>query len=246
MRRVPMELAAFLSPEDACRAQRTLEKLREHFTTPLVLAGGLAVEFHLAHFEPASQSRPLNDLDFLADSFDEIPRTLAADFLVRHVHPGGSAGSTLFQCVDPETAVRVDVFRACGDTTRRAEVSEIVGAPMLMISLSDLAAHAARLCMALATGTPTPAKHAVDLLRTLPFLEPDATELAWRDHRKTNHPETFNCAADLLRGLITARADLLITPSYSQDIDAVCPRCEAVDGFQLAPASRILSLLGYC
>lgn len=117
---------------------------------------------------------------------------------------------------------------------------------MLIIPLSNLAAHAARLCMALATGTPTPARHSVDLLRILPFLDTDSAERAWRDHRKPDHPTTFACAADLLRGLVKARADLLITPSYSQDVDAVCPGCEAVDGFPLTPASRILGLLGYC
>jgi|SRR5580658_6071406 hypothetical protein len=109
-----MSLARFPTEADADRAERTFRKLRRHNIAPLALTGGFAFELHLMERGSPAQMRPLNDIDFLVDSFDDIPKTLSGDFIFRHVHPHDPPAKTLLQCVDPETAVRVDVFRACG------------------------------------------------------------------------------------------------------------------------------------
>jgi hypothetical protein len=241
-----MEFDSIFAPGDAERAQRTLEKLRQHRIEPLVLTGGIAIEFLLRSRGIPAETRPLNDIDFLVDSFDEIPKTLGEHFLFRHVHPHDPQAKTLLQSVDPETELRVDVFRACGETTARAQVVEVCGAPMRMIALEDLAARTARLCMNLDANTPMPAKHARDLLRLLAQVETSGIERAWQDHRKPDHPESFAEAAELLCGLIATRHDLLIVPVYSQDARARCPRCEGSEFFPLADGERIRSLLGYC
>ena len=107
-----MELDAFLAAADAQRATRTLYKLAEHDIGQWALAGGLALEIHVARAGGRGAARQLNDLDFIVDSFEAIPRTLGRDFLFRHVHPDDPAGKALLQAVDPETRLRVDVFRA--------------------------------------------------------------------------------------------------------------------------------------
>jgi len=61
------------------------------------------------------------------------------------------------QAVDPETAVRVDVFRAYGKEMDRAVVLEGTDGGMRIISLEDLVARTARLCLDLASDTPIPA-----------------------------------------------------------------------------------------
>jgi hypothetical protein len=199
------------------------------------------MELHMLRHGSVEGKRPLNDIDFLVDSFDDIPKTLAADFLFRHVHPNDLPEKTLLQCVDPETAVRVDVFRACGSTVVRATPMELYGATMRTISLEDLAAYTIRLCMDLAANTPIPAKHAEDLLRLLPALDLCATEPAWQEQRKANHPQTFKFAVGLLRDLIATRRDLQIVPVYSQDIQPRCSRCQGTEEFPLADAKQILS-----
>jgi hypothetical protein len=241
-----MEFASIFAADDAERARRTLQKLRQHGIEPLVLTGGIAIELHLRSRGISAEMRPLNDIDFLVDRFNEIPRTLAGDFLFRHVHPHDPPAKTLLQSVDPETEVRVDVFRACGETKARAQAVEICGTPIRMISLEDITARTARLCMDLAAGAPMPAKHARDFLRLLTLVEPSRVERAWQDQRKPDHPESFAEAAELLRWLIATRRDLQIVPVYSQDARAVCPRCEGSEAFPLADGERILSLLGYC
>jgi hypothetical protein len=241
-----MDFQEILSASDAERAHRTMERLRRHRTGAFVLTGGMAMELHTLKLRSVEEKRPLNDIDFLVDSFDDIPKTLATDFRFRHVHPNDPPGKTLLQCVDPETAVRVDIFRACGSAVARAMPMELDGATLRTISLEDLAAYTVRLCMDLAANTPMPAKHAKDLLRLIPVLDLCAAEPAWREHRKANHPETFRSAVGLVRDSIATRKVLQIVPIYSQDVEQSCSRCQGTEEFPLAAAKQILSILGYC
>jgi hypothetical protein len=241
-----MDITKFLSTPDAARAQRTIAKLLRRGVEPLMLTGGLAIEIHRIREGFPTEMRPLNDIDFLADSFEAIPGTLSADFLFRHVHPHDPPGKTLLQCVDAETAVRVDVFRSYGGVMARAFSIEIAGSNMRMISVEDLAARMARLCMDLARGTPVPAKHARDFLRLLPLVDIGRLDAAWHEHRKPAHPASFAEVSNLLTELIATRNELLIVPEYSRNTSETCTRCEATSAFPLADANRILCLLGYC
>ena len=190
--------------------------------------------------------RPLNDIDFLARTFDDIPASLAQDFLFRHVHPHAPPAKSLMQCVHPGTAVRIDIFRAHGATIHRAISVGVGSLTLRMISLEDLTAYTARISMSLAAGQPLPVKHAQDLLRLLPMISIAEIEPVWREHRKPNHPESFAEAALWLQHLIASRKDLQVVTKYSLDIRSVCAICEQTEAFPLADASRILSLLGYC
>jgi hypothetical protein len=241
-----MDITKFLSPPDAARAQRTIAKLLRHGDEPLTLTGGLATEIHRIREGFDAEIRPLNDIDLLADSFEAIPSTLSLDFLFRHVHPHDRPGKTLLQCVDAETAVRMDVFRSYGGVTARALSIKIADSNMRIISVEDLAARMARLCMDLVRGTPVPAKHARDYLRLLPLVDIGGLDAAWCEHRKPDHPASFADVSNLLTELIATRNELLIVPEYSHNTNETCTRCEATSAFPLADANRILCLLGYC
>jgi hypothetical protein len=241
-----MDLSTFLSDADAVRAQRTLTKLHRAGIAELVLTGGLAIELHRSRGGLAAQARRLNDIDFLANRFEAIPKSLGASMIFRHVHPHDPPGKTLLQAVDPQTTVRVDVFRACGDSIARAIPVEIEGNALHMISLEDLTARIARLCMNLAHDTPIPAKHAYDFLRLLPLVEIDVMGPVWQEHRKPHHPVSFAETAILLSSLIEMRRDLQVLPKYSRDANEQCCRCKSTVNFPLANAGRVLSLLGYC
>lgn len=240
-----MELAKFLSATDAQHAQTTLAKLRHHGLDSLALTGGFAIELQLLRRGFPVGMRPLNDIDFLADTFGDIPATLSRDFIFRHVHPHDPPGKTLLQSVDPETAVRVDVFRAYGREMERAQAVEIDGIRMRMVALEDLIARAARLCLDFAFETPMPAKHARDFLRLAPLADA-GIEAVWQDHRKPNHPASFAEAEATLAELIPSRKDLQIDLEYSRDVHRQCSRCEATDVFPLADGERVVALLGYC
>jgi len=241
-----MELTTFLSPDDAERAQRTLKKLWRRGMEPLVLTGGLAIELHRLDCGQAAEARQLNDIDLLVDMFAAIPTTFADDLIFRHVHPHDPPGKTLLQGIAMETAARVDVFRAYGDTMERAVPVKLCGMNLRMVSLEDLTARTARLCMDLAANLKVPAKHTRDFLRLLAFVEIKAIEPIWADHRKSGHPALFAGAAQLLSELIVNRKDLQFAPVYSRDPDASCARCSGTGAFPLAEGGQVLSLLGYC
>src|SRR5262250_544379 len=100
-----------LSGADADRVVCTLRKLSRHCTRHWVLTGGLAVEVHRLQRGRTASARKLGDIDFITETFDRVPESLADDFMFRHIHPFDPPGKTLLQAVDAESAVRIDVFR---------------------------------------------------------------------------------------------------------------------------------------
>jgi hypothetical protein len=235
-----------LTEIDRERAERTFRKLVRHDLSRWALTGGLAIEAHIGRCGSRCAIRPLHDIDFIVSSFDCIPESLADDFPLRHVHPNDPPGKTLLQCVDPETAVRVDVFRAYGGVMDRVLAIELPSGPFRIISLEDLMARAARLSWDLADNVPVAPKYARDFLRLLELLKAEQVESAWQEHRKPHSPERFSDAANEIRRLMTTRSDLLIGPAHSTDVNVVCERCRDAAALPLARASRMLELLGYC
>ena len=114
------------------------------------------------------------------------------------------------------------------------------------ISAEDVLARTARLLLDLVTGLQVPAKHANDFLRLTDLMQPSDVEVAWQDHRKPDHPITFNEANKLVRGLIATHRHLLVAPEYSKDVTQTCSRCKPSATFPLAEPQLMLSLLGYC
>ncbi len=226
--------------------ERIMRKLARHDIRKWALTGGLAYEMHGRSLGLDRRVRQLNDLDFVTAEFRYIPETLSRDFLFRHVHPFAPPGQTMLQLVDRDPALRIDVFRACGETMSRAVPMEFPHGPMQVVSLEDLLARAARLLLDLAERIPVASKHARDYLDFVGLTDPVRMETAWRDHRKPAHPVTFRETNGILQDLIPASASLLIIPKYSQNPNEACPRCAAIRAFPLADPNIVLLLLGYC
>lgn len=220
-------LRRFLSPDDTNRALRTLRKLRRHDIQGWALTGGLAVEIHRLRRGCDTSVRALNDIDFIAESFDAVPESLADDFLFRHIHPWDPPNRMMLQFIDAESALRIDVFRACGHTMRRTTNLHLSAGMIQLISLEDLTARTARPALDVADGATTPSKHPADFLRLAELVDATEVETAWLDHRKPGQPASFQEARSLLQYLIPARQNLLITPDYSKDADDICSRCES-------------------
>ena len=203
----------------------TLRKLGRHCTRHWVLTGGLAVEVHRLQRGRTASVRKLGDIDFIVETFDRVPESLADDFMFRHIHPFDPPDKTLLQAVDTESALRIDVFRAYGAILNRSSDLIFPTGIIRLISLEDLIARLARLTLDLTGQIETPAKHALDFLRLMELVDTKAVEAAWRDHRKPGHPATFKETSSLLHAVIATRSNLLITPDYSKDATMVCPRC---------------------
>ena len=241
-----MELDEIFAPRDAARLERTLQRLAAYQLPHWAVTGGVAVEFHLARRGGGPITRVLHDIDFIVASFENIPPQWAQGLLLRHVHPEDPPGKTLLQGVQPDTEVRVDVFRAYGNKIERAEPVTIAGLLFRVVSFHDLVARDTRLNWDLVTGGEVAPKFARDFLRMIDFLEPEAAQNIWLEHRTPGMPESFAETVLQAQQEIIVRPHLLIEPVYSMDVAAVCARCRVVEDFPLAPASRILSILGYC
>jgi len=239
-------LQEFLSDADARRALSAFRILERHDISRWALTGGLAIEIHLLRLGARPSARILDDVDFVTESFDCIPVTLAGDFLFRHIHPFAMPGKTMMQIVHADRALRVDVFRASGDTMNRTVRLNLADRTIQLVSLADLVARSARLALDLSEGIPVASKHANDFMRMAKLVDAAEMRLAWQDHRKPQHPATFEKASGLLHTLISARRDLLITPEYSTNTSEQCARCLPTPAFSLADPKVVLSVLGYC
>jgi hypothetical protein len=241
-----MAIELRLNAADSARVARTFRNLALHDISRWALTGGVAIEFHILRRGGESIIRCLHDLDFITASFDSIPETLGSNLLLRHVHPHDPPGKNMLQGVDPETGVRMDVFRAYGMEMERTTPIEISALAFRMVSTQDLVARHARLNWDLMEGRPVAPKYARDFLRLMELVTTDEVECIWQEHRKPQSPESFAETALRLRRVIASRSNLLIPPTYSTNVYEVCQRCQHAEAFPLADARQILSILGYC
>lgn len=237
-------LSQFLSESDARRASGVLEKLSRHHISHWVLAGSLALELHCPILGHPAQNRALNDLDFVTDSFEHLPGTLAADFIFRHVHPCEPPGRVMLQMIDPENALRIDIFGATESELRRAR--KVRSSPVPLVAIEDLVARNVRTMLSVADNVPVASKHARDFVRTENWADTRTLQIAWEDHRCEHHPNDFAEAKEVVRAFIQSHYDLLIQPQYSTDVKSTCSRCNSSATFPLADPQEVLTILGYC
>src|SRR6266436_624974 len=133
-----MAIELRLNAADSARVARTFRNLALHDISRWALTGGVDIEFHILRRGGESIIRCLHDLDFITASFDSIPETLGSKLLLRHVHPHDPPGKNMLQGVDPETGVRMDVFRAYGMEMERTTPIEISALAFRMVSTQDL------------------------------------------------------------------------------------------------------------
>lgn len=238
-------LGRFLNAADTARAENVLRRLQKHSISGWALTGGFAIELQILRSGGHCHPRPLHDIDFIVSAFDYIPETLNADFLFRHVHPDDPPGKTLLQAVEPEQAVRVDVFRAYGSEMNRLCSIELGGFCLKLVSLPDLAARHARLCWDLVDSKQVPCKYVQDFLRLIQRVPLEDIKDVWQEHRKPYSAENFSESVSELQRVITLRPDLIVAGEYSTNVKEVCLRCRETKTFPLANLTRIYSILGY-
>jgi hypothetical protein len=238
-----MAIDLFLNAADSARVARTFLNLARHDISRWGLTGGVAIELHILRLGGKPLIRRLHDLDFVAASFDSIPEAIGRELLLRHVHPHDPPGKMMLQGVDPETGVRMDVFRAYGMEMERTSPIEIATLALRTVSLQDLVARHARLNWDLVEGRPVDPKYGRDFLRLIELVRTEEVEPIWQEHRKSQSPESFAETALQLRRTIVSRSDHLV--HYSSEADEGCPRCQGGTAFPLCDPRQILSILGY-
>jgi hypothetical protein len=232
--------AGLLLDDDAHRATETVQALLAHGVRG-ALTGGLATAAQLRAHGRKVERMHLNDVDLVVDGFDVIPESVTDSFLQHHVHPDAPEGRLLLQLIDETTGVRVDLFRAFGNTLARASALHTGGLGILCVE--DLVARTTALVSTLRRGKHLGPKHATALTRLLGLGRHEFLTAAWSDHRQAL-PETLDEAiGEALRLLVTHR-ELVIVEQYTAAITR-CDRCCERGPFRPDPADRIVQVLGY-
>jgi hypothetical protein len=235
--------SALLKRDDARRASDVAERLlADGFRG--ALTGSVATEAQLrAHGRPIDHAA-LNDLDFVVESFNTIPASLAGRFLIHHIHPDAPQGKTLLQLVDRDSALRVDLFRAFGTTLTRARVLDEQTGRLPVLAVEDLVARSTSyVCGRLRQGRPIDVKHVRAFTRLAGLGKPPRLADAWQDHRQ-ELPGTLEEATQQANELLERSPDLVVREKYS-DVVTVCDQCRNCGPFRRAPADAIVSILGY-
>jgi hypothetical protein len=236
--------AQLLEPSDARRATAVIETLLAHGFRG-ALTGGLAIDAQLRVCGRPVERRPLNDIDFVVDSFESIPESLAGSFLVHHVHPDATDGKTLLQLVDEAHRVRVDVFQALGKTLSRTVRLDDEPCDLDVLSIEDLVARSTSLvCGRLLRRLTIAVKHVSAFERLRGLGEPAKLSATWNDHRQ-RVPGTLDEASCEAARVLDAHPELVVVEQYSSD-PVACERCRQHGPFRPASSSKVIEVLGYC
>jgi hypothetical protein len=240
-------LEEFLDRDDARRAAEVMGDLWMRGFRECALTGSVALEAQMISRGHTPQRRPLNDLDYIVDQFVSIPSALASGFLVHHVHPKAPQGKLLLQLVDPDRALRIDLFRAFGATMSRANTLQEPWSKLKrVLSMEDLAArYTLHVYGHLRDGRPVERKYAESFLRLVSFAAFENIELqtAWQDHRQ-GLTESFFDARERTKDLLRVGPELLFHQKYSNNV-LPCDRCQDYGPFQRGEPALIVNSLGY-
>jgi len=179
------------------------------------------------------------------EGFVEIPAALADVFLLNHIHPHALEGKMLLQLIDPQRALRIDVFRAFGATLSRARLLDEQTRPLPVVAVEDLVARTtAHVCGRLRRGRQIDLKHVRAFTRLGGLGRSQQLDAAWQDHRQ-DVPGSLVEAMQEAHQLLAQHPELLVSEKYSTVVTA-CDRCQAYGPFQVAPPETIVDILGYC
>lgn len=219
-------MARVTAPEDPSRTDERihscLSRLVPHLErTRVALTGGIAVDLHARASGRRRLAGPHGDVDLVAEAADAVSPTVTGDFLVSHYHlPQPGYPKFLVQLVDPCSRLRVDVFPDSLGALARARQHSVAGVSIRVLDPYGILDHKLATLARASQDHPVDAKHHRDALLL--------GELCGRPVPPT--PAAY-----------------LRPDAYSQDVEAVCARCDASrsDRFPLAPRRQIHDILGY-
>ena len=235
-------LESLLSPADSLRATCALDQLKS-CGFAFALTGGLAIAARLREVGVSVERKPLNDLDIVVGAWSDLQDSLAAGYLMNHIHPSAPEGKLLLQLVSPEHLLRIDVFRQYGLTLARATPVPLFG-DTWFVSIEDLRARVTtHVCRSLGRGIAIDRKYVESFGSLCTAGEPQRLIEAWGDHRESVDGTILEATLTAQK-LIRANPHLIITEQYSVE-SAPCAKCKPDDRFVLADRDLIASILGY-
>jgi|GEM_PF-3789215 len=97
--------------KDRVRLAQTFDRLKAHASGDVCIAGGVAMQAHLVHYnnEPV-ELRACNDLDLIIHDVSQMAPTVVTDFALWHWHPHDPVDGLYMALVDRQNGVKIDIF----------------------------------------------------------------------------------------------------------------------------------------
>lgn len=236
----------FPTQVESSRCQHALAKFVSQTSEPLLVTGGLAIQWHLLRHGVHIKKRPFNDIDLVINDASRLPASLTQQFLVAHYHPSRGRGKILMQLADEESRSRIDLLTPYSlSITERAHPVAIAGMNCGVVAAEDIVARLLCILFQVVDGKPVDPRYYEAFTRVADIADMKCVATIWREYRDNWHPEDVSEALTRVRQTVAVNTHLLQPDVYSQAIDRVCPWCRDSEMFPLAPSSRIHEIWGY-
>jgi hypothetical protein len=151
----------------------------------------------------------------------------------------------LLQFIDPERALRIDLFRAFGATLSRARLLDEQTSPLRVVAVEDLVARTtAHVCGRLRRGRQIDLKHVRAFKRLAGLGRSQQLDEAWQDHCQDVLGRLVE-ARDEAQQLLAEHPERVVSEKYSTVVTE-CERCQDYRRFRRARPETIVDILGYC
>ncbi len=193
------------------------------------------------------KKRRLNDIDtVIVTGLSFLHPSLSQDFLINHFHPYRGRGRVLFQLVDEEHSIRIDIFTPGSNSLAERLIDCGIGnLSCRIVSAEDLLAKLLSIIHSVVEDKPVDPKYVEQFALLSTVADKAVTRKVWRDYRKENQHLDFDEAADAIKLKIRANPNLLRASCYCQDVDFVCVWCHESQLFPISSRSKIHEILGY-
>lgn len=232
------------SNKDTQRVETHLKRLLPHLEDGrFVLAGGLAIRYHLITRGVEFPKRPFNDLDIIAQSASVVHPDAVGDFWVYHYHPGDP---THFYIVlfDPVSKTKVDIFNWSNPPVSTMNV-HFSQKTLKMRSLEDQLVQTVCDMFRLFTGGITDPKQLSDAKLMLKLADLNLVDHIWRARGFDAKFDSLVKALSEIENLVLKDPGRLKKDPFKRPRPYTCPDCVSTTNFPLTPMEKIYKALGY-
>lgn len=206
------------------------------------LTGSLALRYGLISHGLSTSHTPLNDVDLVINNIHDVHPSVTNDFLINHYHLPKSDADTLFiQLVDPVSCLRVDIFPF--HKSSRSTWIDTNALPIL--SMEDLFVQIISITQSIFQGKFVSPKHFDNMNMLMPLVHMNTANQIWNEIMLKRYSYSLAEAIDKAQTALKNHSELIKTIAYRADEDFICSKCNHVRDFPIAPAKKVIEVLGY-
>jgi len=242
------DLLKHLPSEAGERLAETLRRTCDGAIAPVLIVGSIALRYHLNRHGCAPLHRPLHDLDLAVSDVESLPPVEGEALLVSHYHPDSATSGTgrlLLQLVDPETALRIDIFHALPGAFHRASPLGHCSPHIFVACIEDVLVRSILVLGAQIESGSVEFKHVETIQRLSDIVKMEKADQLWATIDQGVWPGSIREAIEHAGSVLQDHPSLYGVLQYGRLDDPPCDQCLWTDRYPLAEKHRIFEILGY-